>query len=169
MPAIMEVYRSGGTPWFVVIARDGRVVYDGFRLDAKSLVQTLRPLAARRSPLDKKGAWISGLPAPVTVCQLSGKSPHKPDCRASDPPQERTEYMVGPLPVRLPTLRSGPIASPDNMPGSGRRMSARRWKRMNGTGRRKTAWYFASLRNVGRCNPMISAAVGITATADPAA
>jgi hypothetical protein len=46
VPAIMEAYRSGGTPWFVVIAPDGRVVYDGFRLDAKSLVQILRPLAA---------------------------------------------------------------------------------------------------------------------------
>jgi thiol-disulfide isomerase/thioredoxin len=46
VPAIMEAYRSGGTPWFVVIAPDGRVVYDGFRLDAKSLVHTLRPLAA---------------------------------------------------------------------------------------------------------------------------
>jgi hypothetical protein len=46
VPAIMEAYRSGGTPWFVVIAPDGRVVYDGFPLDPESLVQTLRPLAA---------------------------------------------------------------------------------------------------------------------------
>jgi thiol-disulfide isomerase/thioredoxin len=46
VPPIMEAYRSGGTPWFVVIAPDGRVVYDGFRLDAKALVQALRPLAA---------------------------------------------------------------------------------------------------------------------------
>ncbi|KAB0269145.1 peroxiredoxin family protein [Microvirga brassicacearum] len=46
VPAIMEAFRSGGTPWFVVIAPDGRVVYDGFRLDAKSLVQALRPLDA---------------------------------------------------------------------------------------------------------------------------
>jgi thiol-disulfide isomerase/thioredoxin len=46
VPAIMEAYRSGGTPWFIVIAPNGRVVYDGFRLDAESLVQTLRPLAA---------------------------------------------------------------------------------------------------------------------------
>lgn len=46
VPPIMEAYRSGGTPWFVVIAPDGRVVYDGFRLDAKSLVETLRPLVA---------------------------------------------------------------------------------------------------------------------------
>jgi len=45
-PAIMEAYRSGGTPWFVVIAPDDRVVYDGFRLDAESLIQTLQPDAA---------------------------------------------------------------------------------------------------------------------------
>lgn len=45
VPSIMQTYRSGGTPWFVVIARHGRVVYDGFRLDAKSLIQTLQPFA----------------------------------------------------------------------------------------------------------------------------
>jgi thiol-disulfide isomerase/thioredoxin len=45
-PQIMAAYRSGGTPWFVVIAPDGRVVYDGFGLDADRLVQALRPLAA---------------------------------------------------------------------------------------------------------------------------
>jgi hypothetical protein len=42
----MEAYRSGGTPWFVVIAPDGRVVYNGFQLDAESLIQKLRPLTA---------------------------------------------------------------------------------------------------------------------------
>ena len=46
MPAIMAAYRSGGTPWFVVIAPDGRVVYDGFGLDAERLVEALRPHAA---------------------------------------------------------------------------------------------------------------------------
>ncbi|MYZ47496.1 hypothetical protein [Propylenella binzhouense] len=46
VPAIMEAYRSGGTPWFVVIAPDDRVVQDGFRPDAEELVQALRPLAA---------------------------------------------------------------------------------------------------------------------------
>lgn len=45
-PAVMEAYRSGGTPWFVVIAPDGRVVYDGFRLDAERLIQRLPPLAS---------------------------------------------------------------------------------------------------------------------------
>lgn len=44
-PAIMEDYRTGGTPWFVVIAPDGEVVFDGFQLDPESLVRTLRPLA----------------------------------------------------------------------------------------------------------------------------
>ncbi|TKT69493.1 thiol-disulfide isomerase [Aquamicrobium sp. LC103] len=38
VPAIMEAYWSGGTPWFVVIAPDGSVVYDGFGLDVESLV-----------------------------------------------------------------------------------------------------------------------------------
>lgn len=46
MRAIMAAYRSGGTPWFVVIARDGRVAYDGFGLDAERLVEALRPHAA---------------------------------------------------------------------------------------------------------------------------
>jgi thiol-disulfide isomerase/thioredoxin len=46
VPPIMEAYRSGGTPWFVVIAPNGRVVYDGFRLDAEGLIPALRLRAA---------------------------------------------------------------------------------------------------------------------------
>jgi hypothetical protein len=46
MPAIVNSYRSGGTPWFVVIAPDGRVVYDGFLLAADGLIQALRPLTS---------------------------------------------------------------------------------------------------------------------------
>lgn len=45
MPAIMAAYRSDGTPWFVVIAPDGRVVYDEFPLAADGLIQALQPLA----------------------------------------------------------------------------------------------------------------------------
>ena len=45
LPAVMQAYRSGGTPWFVVIAPDGKVVYDGFRLDAEALVEAFRSLA----------------------------------------------------------------------------------------------------------------------------
>ena len=52
VPAIMQAYRSGGTPWFVVIAPDGRVVYDGFRLDAEDLIQALRSPAPMPTPVD---------------------------------------------------------------------------------------------------------------------
>jgi thiol-disulfide isomerase/thioredoxin len=45
-PAVMAAYRSGGTPWFVVIAPDDRVVYDGFLLAADGIVQALKPFAA---------------------------------------------------------------------------------------------------------------------------
>jgi len=45
VPAIMRAYRSGGTPWFVVIAPDGRVEYDGFLLAADGIIQALRPHA----------------------------------------------------------------------------------------------------------------------------
>jgi len=48
VPAIMSAYRAGGTPWFVVIAPDGRVVYDGFLLVADGLIEALRPLTPRR-------------------------------------------------------------------------------------------------------------------------
>jgi hypothetical protein len=41
----MAAYRSDGTPWFVVIAPDGRVVYDEFPLAADGLIQALQPLA----------------------------------------------------------------------------------------------------------------------------
>lgn len=51
VPTIMGAYRSGGTPWFVVIAPDGRVVCDGFLLAADGLIQALS-----RSPPDPKGA-----------------------------------------------------------------------------------------------------------------
>ena len=46
VPALMEDYRTGGTPWFVVIAPDGRVVFDGFQLHPGSLARALRPLVA---------------------------------------------------------------------------------------------------------------------------
>lgn len=41
MPAIIEEYRSGGTPWFVVVAPDGQVVYDGFLVVADGLIRAL--------------------------------------------------------------------------------------------------------------------------------
>ena len=46
VPTIMAEYRTGGTPWFVGIAPDNRVVFDSFQLDAEALVSALRPLIA---------------------------------------------------------------------------------------------------------------------------
>jgi len=46
VPAIVKAYRSGGTPWFVVIAPDGRVVYDGFLVAADGLIEAIRPLSS---------------------------------------------------------------------------------------------------------------------------
>jgi thiol-disulfide isomerase/thioredoxin len=44
-PAIMRSYRSGGTPWTVIIDKRGRVRFNGFRIEpakALALVQELR-------------------------------------------------------------------------------------------------------------------------------
>lgn len=46
VPALMDAYRSGGTPWFVVVSPVGRVVLDGFELDVNAVVRALRPMAA---------------------------------------------------------------------------------------------------------------------------
>ena len=46
LPAPMAEYRTGGTPWFVVIAPDGKVAFDGFQIDADAFIKALRPGAA---------------------------------------------------------------------------------------------------------------------------
>lgn len=38
-PNTMIGYLSGGTPWQVIVAPDGTVVYDGFRVDAAGVVE----------------------------------------------------------------------------------------------------------------------------------
>lgn len=35
-PTVMADYRTGGTPWTVIIGPDRRVLFDGFQLDAES-------------------------------------------------------------------------------------------------------------------------------------
>ena len=42
---IMYNYRSGGTPWFIVIGVGGSVVYNDFQIDAEKAVIVLRELA----------------------------------------------------------------------------------------------------------------------------
>ena len=38
-PSIMEDYRTGGTPWFIIIAPSGEVIFNDFRLDADRLIE----------------------------------------------------------------------------------------------------------------------------------
>ena len=39
---VMRAYRSGGTPWFILIGPDGRVLFNDFRLDADGLIDFVR-------------------------------------------------------------------------------------------------------------------------------
>lgn len=47
VPAMMAAYRTGGTPWFVVVGPDGKVAADGFQVP--DIVQVVRSANARRS------------------------------------------------------------------------------------------------------------------------
>lgn len=38
LPSTMRLYRTGGTPWLVLIAPNGQVVFDGFHVDQNQLV-----------------------------------------------------------------------------------------------------------------------------------
>lgn len=38
LPSTMRSYRTGGTPWLVLIAPDGQVVFDGFHVDQNRLI-----------------------------------------------------------------------------------------------------------------------------------
>jgi hypothetical protein len=40
-PTVMEDYRTAGTPWFIVIAPSGEVIYNDFRLDADRFLAAL--------------------------------------------------------------------------------------------------------------------------------
>jgi thiol-disulfide isomerase/thioredoxin len=42
-PATIENYRSGGTPWFVVINPSNVVIYNDFRLDFEKILMMLKP------------------------------------------------------------------------------------------------------------------------------
>lgn len=48
---VMKRYRSGGTPWFVIVAKDGIVRFDGFHVataQAKRLIDKLRASGTQR-------------------------------------------------------------------------------------------------------------------------
>lgn len=39
--AMMKAYRSGGTPWFILIGPDGRVLFNDFKISAEGLIKGL--------------------------------------------------------------------------------------------------------------------------------
>ncbi len=45
LPRTMELYRSGGTPWKVVINKQGKVVFNGFHIDPEKAIKAIRDLA----------------------------------------------------------------------------------------------------------------------------
>ena len=42
--SFMKDYRSGGTPWVVIIDKSGKVVFNDFNLEVKDAIKTLKPL-----------------------------------------------------------------------------------------------------------------------------
>ncbi len=51
VPAIMRNYRSGGTPWTVIIDTSGRVVYNNFHIDVKPAVALIETLLSQKNSL----------------------------------------------------------------------------------------------------------------------
>lgn len=47
IPEIMRNYRSGGTPWTVIIDPSGRVVYNNFHVDVKPAVALIETLLSQ--------------------------------------------------------------------------------------------------------------------------
>lgn len=45
LPRTMSLYRSGGTPWKVIINKQGKVVFNGFHIDSDKAITALRALA----------------------------------------------------------------------------------------------------------------------------
>jgi hypothetical protein len=48
IPQTMNKYRSGGTPWTVIIDSSGKVVYNDFKIDIAQAVSLIERLLAKR-------------------------------------------------------------------------------------------------------------------------
>jgi hypothetical protein len=48
---ILDRYRTGGTPWTIVIDRGGRVRYNAFSIDAEQAVELIERLLAEEPPV----------------------------------------------------------------------------------------------------------------------
>ncbi len=49
IPAIMRNYRSGGTPWTVIIDPSGKVVYNNFHIDLKPAGALIKKLLSKKN------------------------------------------------------------------------------------------------------------------------
>lgn len=49
-PAVMKTYRSGGTPWKVIIGPSGKVVYNEFHIAVDQAITLIQKLIAVRQP-----------------------------------------------------------------------------------------------------------------------
>ncbi len=49
IPAIMENYRSGGTPWTVIIDPSGRVVFNNFHIEVQPAVDMIELLLSQKN------------------------------------------------------------------------------------------------------------------------
>ncbi len=49
-PAVMRAYRSGGTPWKVVIDPSGKIVYNDFHIAADRAIALIQKLMADSQP-----------------------------------------------------------------------------------------------------------------------
>ena len=49
IPAIMRDYRSGGTPWTVIIDPSGTVAYNNFHLDVQPAAELIENLLAKKN------------------------------------------------------------------------------------------------------------------------
>ena len=49
LPAIMRDYRSGGTPWTVIIDPAGKVVFNNFHIDAEPATAFMKMLLAQKT------------------------------------------------------------------------------------------------------------------------
>ncbi|MGD8213109.1 MAG: hypothetical protein PVF32_24815 [Desulfobacterales bacterium] len=47
IPQIMRKYRSGGTPWKVIINPEGKVVYNHFQLELSDAIALIESLLSR--------------------------------------------------------------------------------------------------------------------------
>ena len=48
VPEIMRKYRTGGTPWTVIIDPSGEVVYNGFHIEVDQAVSLIRVLLGKQ-------------------------------------------------------------------------------------------------------------------------